>query len=304
MMGKLVGASMSEPKSASRLPVARYVRSRRPQGQPTRGKTASNRLRRVDNFLLRYDSSLLRRCDGLFERAYFVDLGYGAVPATTLESFHRLRRANPQLPVLGIEIDPERVAAALPYVEPGLDFRLGGFNLPLAQWPDGVPESVRAVRAFNVLRQYEADAVAPAYARIAENVLPGGLLIEGTSDPPGQIWVAHIMRRTNASPAHADAWRREALVFSTNFRQGFDPTLFQAVLPKDLIQRVVPGEAIHAFFTAWKQAAAVSASFRVWGVRAWFVAAAWQLAQAGYRLNLRPHWLRKGFLLWMFPDLS
>jgi hypothetical protein len=271
---------------------------RRPQGQATRGKTASNRLRRVDLFLLKYDASLLRRSDGAFERAYFVDLGYGATPTTTLESFARLRTINPTLPVLGIEIDPERVAVAQPFREPGLDFRLGGFNLPLGKWPDNVPESVRAVRAFNVLRQYEEDAVKPAYARIAEGVLPGGLLIEGTSNPPGQLWVANVMRRSNAPSSAPEAWRREALVFSTNFRTGFDPAAFQPVLPKDLIHRVLSGEPIFDFFAAWKQAAAMSAHHRVWGARAWFVAAAQQLAHSGYAINLRPHWLRKGFLLW------
>src|SRR5215218_3855080 len=131
--------------------------SRRPQGQPTRGKTASNRLRRVDIFMMKYDPHLFRRSDGLFEQALFVDLGYGGTPATTLESLARLRTLNPNLPILGVEIDPERVAAAQPFVEPGLDFRLGGFNLPLARLADRAPERVRAVRAFNVLRQYEAD---------------------------------------------------------------------------------------------------------------------------------------------------
>jgi hypothetical protein len=275
-----------------------HTRPRRPQGQQTRGKTAGNRLRRVDILLQRYDPSLLTRCDGGFERAFFVDLGFGATPTTTIESFTRLRSVNPTLPVLGVEIDPARVAAALPFVEPGLDFRLGGFNLPLAKWPDNQPEMARVVRAFNVLRQYEPEAVAPAYARLAEHVLPGGLLIEGTSDPPGQLWVAHLMRRTGAMPSARDAWRREALVFSTNFRQGFDPTAFQTVLPKDLIHRVVPGEPIHDFIAVWRHAAAMSAAQGVWGERAWFMAAAQQLARAGYAINLRPHWLHKGYLIW------
>lgn len=271
---------------------------RRPQGQLTRGKTASNRLRRVDTFLLKYDLSLFMRRDGAFEQAFFVDLGYGATPTTTLESFVRLRAVNPTLPVLGVEIDPERVAAARPFHQPGLEFRLGGFNLPLAKEPDQTPEKARAIRAFNVLRQYEEKDVATAYARLAEGTLPGGLLIEGTSDSRGQVWVAHVMRRTAAAASAPDAWRREALVFSTNFRRGFDPADFQPVLPKDLIHHVIPGEAIHGFFAAWKQAAAVTASRRVWGPRAWFVAAAEQLATAGYAVNLRPTWLQKGFLLW------
>lgn len=274
------------------------ARPRRPEGQPTRGKTASNRLRRVDMFLLRYDPHLIARADGPFARAFFVDLGYGFEPVTTLESVARLRAINPALPVLGVEIDPERVAAAQPLVQPGVDFRLGGFNLPLAAWPDGAAETVRAVRAFNVLRQYAEAEVAPALARLAEAVLPGGLLIEGTSDPPGRIWAAHVLRRTHTTlDATGDAWQREALVFSTNFCGGFDPADFQAVLPKDLIHHMLPGEAVYAFFEAWKQAARATAAYQVWGARVWFGAAARALTGMGYRVNLRPGWLRKGFLL-------
>jgi hypothetical protein len=110
------------------------------------------------------------------------------------------------------------------------------------------------------------------------------------------------MRRTEAPASASHAWRREAIVFSTNFRQGFDPASFQPVLPKDLIHRVMPGEPIYAFFEAWKQAAAMSVSYSVWGARAWFVAAAQGLAQAGYTINSRPHWLRKGFLLWSLNE--
>ena len=176
-------------------------RSRRPQGQPTRGKTASNRLRRVDILMMKYDPGLIRRSDAPFDHALFVDVGYGATPTTTLESLARLRTLNPNLPILGVEIDPERVAAAQAFVEPGLDFRLGGFNLPLMNSPDFGPEQVRAVRAFNVLRQYEADSVAPAYAAFGRERIAGWSFGGGTSDPLGQLWVAHICRRTAAAAA-------------------------------------------------------------------------------------------------------
>ena len=110
---------------------ARTIVSKKPIGLPTRGKTASNRLRRVDNFILLYEPSLLTRTDGLFQRSMFVDLGYGFDPRTTLESAERFRRVNPNLPILGVEIDKERVDAALPYADERTHFRLGGFNLPL-----------------------------------------------------------------------------------------------------------------------------------------------------------------------------
>ncbi len=51
--------------------------SKKLEGQPARGKTAANRLRRVDNFILLYEPSLLTRTDDSFARALFVDLGYG-----------------------------------------------------------------------------------------------------------------------------------------------------------------------------------------------------------------------------------
>src|SRR3990172_8626706 len=97
--------------------------SKKPEGQPTRGKTASNRLRRVDNFILLYDPSLLTRTDGLSARSLFVDLGYGFAPRTTLESTARFRRVNPNLRILGVEIDPERVAAARPFADENTFFR-------------------------------------------------------------------------------------------------------------------------------------------------------------------------------------
>ena len=109
--------SMSQPRSGPLV------------GQITRGKTAPNRLRGVDRFLAAYDPELLTRTSGVFEDAPYVDLGYGAEPTTTLESAARLRRVNPELRVLGVEIDPERVARGLPHVDDLTDFRLGGFNL-------------------------------------------------------------------------------------------------------------------------------------------------------------------------------
>lgn len=269
---------------------------RRPQGQPTRGKTARNRLRRVDNFLMMHDATLLRRCDGPFQNAFFVDLGYGAEPITTLESAYRLRRLNPTLPFLGVEIDPERVDAAQPHADAQTHFRLGGFNVPLRTDAGQSRETVRAIRAFNVLRQYAEEDVADAYAQMARYVLPGGLVIEGTSDPLGRLWVANLLRKPPNSPPDMPL-HREALVFSTNFRVGFNPGDFQAVLPKNFIHRMVPGTSIYAFFQAWKSAHAETMGLRVWGGRQWFVAAAENLAARGWAIDTRRKWLRKGYLI-------
>ena len=270
---------------------AMNARATRPLGQPTRGKTARNRLRRVDNFVTQYDPALLRRRDADFHHAWFVDVGYGAEPWTTLESAARLRALTPDLPVLGVEIDPERVAAAQPYADENTCFRLGGFNLPLQRHADGQPERVRLIRAFNVLRQYQAHEVAQAWAALGDTLLPGGLLIEGTSEPFGRIWVANLLRR------HATALHYEALVFSTNFRLGFDPADFQAVLPKQFIHRMTPGEDIYRLMQTWKAAARATVALRAWSTRQWFRAAAEELAAQGYAVDCRTRWLNNGYLL-------
>ena len=274
--------------------------SKKPVGQPTRGKTASNRLRRVDNFILLYESSLLTRTDGLFAGSMFVDLGYGFDARTTLESASCFRQVNPDLRILGVEIDKERVEAALPFADEKTFFRLGGFNLPLKEG-----EHVRLIRVFNVLRQYEEKDFAPAYDGLAQYMLPGGLMIEGTSNPFGSIWAANVVRRTLESdslPSGNQNWRFEALVFSTNFRNGFDVEEFQTILPKNLIHHVVPGEPIYDFFEAWKQCAAETASMKIYGERQWFIAAAERLEKRGYAFASQRKWLSKGFLIWKLND--
>jgi hypothetical protein len=261
--------------------------SKRPEGYPTRGKTASNRLRRVDNFVLLYEPSLLTRTDGLFPDSMFVDLGYGFDARTTLESASRFRRLNPALKILGVEIDKERVDNALPFADDRTFFRLGGFNLPLKEG-----ERVRLIRAFNVLRQYEEKDFAPAYERLAQYVLPEGLMIEGTSNPFGSIWSANVARLESGT------WRMEALVFSTNFLLGFDVEEFQTILPKNYIHRVVKGEPIFDFFEAWKQSAAEMTAMKTYGAKQWFVAAAERLAERGFAVESQRRWLSKGFLIW------
>ena len=261
---------------------------KKPEGQPTRGKTASNRLRRVDNFILLYEPALLTRTDGLFADSMFVDLGYGFDARTTLESAVRFRRTNPNLKILGVEIEKERVEAALPFANEKTFFRLGGFNLPVKEG-----EHVHLIRAFNVLRQYEEKDFAPAYERLAQYVLPGGLMIEGTSNPFGSIWCANLARKMENG-----LWKMEALVFSTNFRLGFDPEEFQTILPKNLIHHVVKGEPIFDFFEAWKRSAAEMSATRIYGAKQWFIATAERLAERGYEIATQRKWLTKGFLIW------
>ena len=127
-----------------------------PIGQPTRGTTGYNRLRRSDRWLVhepRVRAALLSTAEPLV-----VDLGYGALPVTTLELAARLRTVRPDVRVVGLEIHPERVDAAR--AAPGIqgtsvEFALGGFELAGLQ--------PVLVRAFNVLRQYDVGAVPAAW---------------------------------------------------------------------------------------------------------------------------------------------
>jgi len=129
-------------------------------------------------------------------------------------------------------------------------------------------------------------------------------MIEGTSTPFGQLWAANVSRKLEPfDPAQGERgkWGSEALVFSTNFRTGFDVAEFQTILPKNLIHRVVPGEPIYDFFEAWKRSASETVHARTWGARQWFIATAERLAARGYEVDLQRKWLAKGWLIWQKP---
>ena len=253
------------------------------EGVITRGKTAQNRLRRVDIFLLLYAAELIKQPTS----AFVVDLGYGDEAVTVTEMAQRLRLLNSRLPILGVEIDPERVERAKPFSDELTQFRLGGFNLPLTRG-----ESARIIRAYNVLRQYPEDEVIPAWKTMAESVQPGGLIVEGTSDPYGKILTANLLRVKN------DGLWYEGLLFSTNFRWGFSPEIFQPVLPKNFIHRMLPGETIHQFMEDWKRACLETVAYRQFGLRQWFNHSAERLDSFGYSIVLQKRYLDKGCLVW------
>ncbi|GAA4530190.1 class I SAM-dependent methyltransferase [Nonomuraea ferruginea] len=229
----------------------------RPVGSITRGTTGHNRLRRADRWIAAVHGRLLRAT----ARPLVVDLGYGASHVTTLELFTRLRRVAPDVEVVGIEIDPARVAAAKPYEREGLSFALGGFELPVARPPV-------LVRAFNVLRQY-GEAEAWRYWRaLLERLASGGVLVEGTCSEVGHraVWVG------------LDASGPRTLTFSARFDAFERPSDLADRLPKTLIHRNVPGERIHAFLRDWDHAWAVSAPYSSHGARQRWIAAARTLA--------------------------
>jgi hypothetical protein len=250
-------------------------------GQPTRGKTAPNRLRKTDAYLAIAHTEFVRHMPG-----WYVDLGYGFSPVTSIETLRRLRRINPSLHVLGVEIDPQRVADAAKYAQPGLSFRLGGFNLPLGQ-----RESVSVIRVFNVLRQYDEAAVAEALRALAAPLIDRGLILEGTSDPLGRLLAFNVFEKAGGELT------RTALVLAPALRQEFRPRQFQAVLPKNFIHHAQLGGPIDRFFADW-HAAWQHARREGDDPRQVFAHAGLRLAvHYGYGVDRRPALLRRGFLV-------
>jgi len=217
---------------------------RRPVGVVTRGTTNPNRLRRVDHWIAaRFGHVLRDRAEPLV-----VDLGYGATPVTTAELRSRLALINPAVRVVGLEIDRDRVTSAQPAAAPpGLEFRLGGFELAGLR-PD-------VVRALNVLRQYDESEVPGAWSMITSRLSEDGWLVEGTCDELGRLgaWVAVPYAASEPT----------TLTLAADLAYLDRPSVFAERLPKALIHRNVPGQPIHRLLadldTAWRAEAAYAA---------------------------------------------
>ena len=230
-------------------------------GLPTRGTTNPNRLRRMDNWIAaRLGSTLRAAADPLV-----VDLGYGATPITAVELADRLARVRADVRVLGLEIDPARVAAAEPAADPPrLTFGRGGFELA-GQRPV-------LVRAANVLRQYSESDALEAWRTMRAGLAPGGVVVEGTCDELGRRagWVL------------LDASGPQSLTLAARTDGLERPGELAERLPKALIHRNVPGERIweflRAFDAAWDAAAPVSA----FGPRQRWIAAVERLSASGW----------------------
>src|SRR6478735_329645 len=261
---------------------------RSPIGQVTRGTTGTNRLRRVDRWIARHPA-LRRTTDPLV-----VDLGYGASAVTTLELHARLARTRPDVDVIGLEIEPNRVTRArhqLEAVRAGatgfaadarVAFALGGFEVPLA---GGRRPAV--IRAMNVLRQYQEAEVRGAWDRVCARLAPGGLLVEGTCDELGRIttWIA----------LDADAVP-QSLTLSLRLQGLERPSIAAERLPKALIHRNVPGERIHALLSTLDLAWRVHAPMSVYGGSQRWIAAVATLRHEGWPVIGAPRRSRLGEL--------
>ncbi len=276
----------------------------RPDGEITRGTTNPERLRRVDRWITQAQQAVLLAQ----ERPLIVDLGFGASPVTTLELYRRIRAVAPDAEVTGLEIDPERVAAAGRQLAalravgdalPGLSFAVGGFELPAARRPV-------LVRALNVLRQYQEERAWAAWSRLRAGLAAGGVLVEGTCDEIGRraVWVTLPALQEASAPeatapeataletreARALGSRRQALItFSTRLASLDRPSDLAERLPKALIHRNVQGEPVHQFLRDFDRAWDSAAPFSAFGPRQRWLAAVTSLSAAWPVITRPPH---------------
>jgi hypothetical protein len=243
-----------------------------PVGQLTRGTTGHNRLRRCDRWLVhspRVRTALQSAADPLV-----VDLGYGALPVTTLEMASRLRTVRIDVRVIGLEIDPDRVVPP----QAGVEFGLGGFEL--------AGHRPVLVRAFNVLRQYHQDAVDEAWSLMQTRLAPGGLIVDGTCDEIGRRcgWVLLDSRGPVSLTLACDPFAIER------------PSDLAERLPKALIHHNVPGQPINTLLTAADHAWASVAGHGVFGPRERWRAMLIMLRDSGWPVEPPRRRMRDGVL--------
>ena len=241
-------------------------RSAKPAGRITRGTTGVNRLRRVDRWIAALP--VLRTVDD----PLVVDLGYGASATTSNELHARLAKVRPDVEVIGVEIDPERVRLASLAAHPGVSFRLGGFEVPTGARRPAV------IRALNVLRQYDESEVPDAWARMCARLAPGGLLVEGTCSELGRVgsWVT--------LDASGPVWFTIGLRLS----ELEAPSIVAERMPKALIHRNVPGERIHTLLVDLDRAWATHAPLGVYGATQRWQASVAALRQSGWPVVSTP----------------
>ncbi|WP_213453839.1 class I SAM-dependent methyltransferase [Rhizomonospora bruguierae] len=249
----------------------------------TRGTTHPNRLRRVDRWLVATCAGRLRAAaDPLV-----VDLGFGATPVTAVELRARLAAVRPDVRVVGLEIDPERVAAAEPAADPpALTFARGGFELA------GLRPVL--VRAFNVLRQYDEPAVPDAWAAMTGGLAPGGAVVEGTCDEVGRLacWVL------------LDAAGPRTLTLAARLSTLDSPAELAERLPKSLIHRNVPGEPVHALIRALDGAWRDAVPYAAFGPRQRWQRAVAALRDAGWPVVDGPRRWRLGEVTVPYPGTA
>jgi hypothetical protein len=180
--------------------------------------------------------------------------------------------------VVGLEIHPERVAAARAAALPGVRFDLGGFELA------GLAPVL--VRAFNVLRQYDVDAVPDAWSAMSGRLAAGGLIVDGTCDELGRrcCWVL------------LDSHGPVSLTLACDPFAIDRPSDLAERLPKVLIHHNVEGQPVHALLAAADRAWASAAGHGVFGPRVRWRAMLDMLAEQGIPVDPPRRRLRDGVL--------
>ncbi|MEY4417979.1 MAG: hypothetical protein RIQ88_417 [Actinomycetota bacterium] len=255
-------------------------------GNITRGTTNPNRLRRVDRYIA--NLPILRS----ISNPLVVDLGFGSQPITTIELQQRLKKVNPELIMLGIEIDRERVNKAKAFETERLHFNFGGFEIPI---PEKIAqEKVSIIRAMNVLRQYEEAEVIPSWSIMQKRLQPNGLIVEGTCDEIGRL----------ASWITLDS--NKALSLTLSFRLlGLDsPAKVAERLPKALIHHNVQGEKIHSFLADLENAWQTNAGLAVFSPTQRFIACCYELIARGWQIQNQPKRWRLGELTVAWNEVS
>ncbi len=236
-------------------------------GLPTRGTTNPNRLRQLDNWIAVTQARRLRSADD----PLVIDLGYGDSPITASELLSRLQPVRPDVRVLGLELDPGRVATAQSAAGPQLSFERGGFEL--------AGRRPLIVRAANVLRQYPEAEVAPAWQRMSHQLGPDGVILDATCDELGR----------RGSWTLLDATGPISLTIFSKPDAIARPSDVADRLVKALIHRNVAGQPIHALLQAmdlaWDRHAGLAAfgHRQRWVAMCAAVAAEWPVLSAAGR---------------------
>ncbi len=276
------GATMlgySHPSMPPRVPTARTLP----------GRSRPGRLRLLDRYLELREQALLEPGGSTWDSALYADIGVGDQAHTTAEWAAWLRTRQPQAEVVGVDATGWRVEAARrDHAAEGLRFVQGNFVAP------GHPP-LRVVRAMNLLRGYAAAEVSAAWRSMGLDLLPGGLLVEGCTDQPGAVLVAHLLRRTSRGLEH------QGLLFATDRSRGFAPAMFRGPLPRAVRGRTDPGAETRAFLDRWT--AAWEPTRGLGGPPAMLSASAATLRASGEAVDASPDLLEAGMLVWRAPAL-
>ncbi len=211
------------------------LRSRGCQAKPTKRRTRPRRLRGTD--LLIGDTDWI----GPFHHGdVWVELGFGCQLTTVDDLQAQLLEQGISAPIVALDSE---VPQPMLKETHALRVRRSGFDLALR-----VDETPRVIRMMNVLRGYPAAEARAALEHLAAFLPEEGLLIEGSSCPEGSVLCAHLIRRRGRQP------QRRALLFYTDFSQGFAPWMFRDRLPRDLRAHAGRGGPLFPMFQEWAAA--------------------------------------------------